>query len=106
MPFFINADPNFVSDVISHLKFEMFMPGDTIIKANTKGDRMFFIQEGKSQVSINKFHFIYAGKEIKWHQNNLFEVKHGLFIWDIVFYYLITWDEYIGLPADDCCYCW
>lgn len=47
VPFFINADPNFVSDVITKLNFEMFMPGDIIIKENTKGDRMFFIQEGK-----------------------------------------------------------
>lgn len=46
VPFFVNADPNFVTDVITKLEFEMFQPGDVIIKADTKGDKMYFIQEG------------------------------------------------------------
>jgi len=32
--------------VITKLHYEMYMPGELIVKANTKGDKMFFIQEG------------------------------------------------------------
>lgn len=46
VPFFANADQNFVSDVITKLKFEVFQPGDIIIREGTIGDKMYFIQEG------------------------------------------------------------
>lgn len=46
VPFFANADPNFVSDVVTKLKYEVFQPGDIIIKEGTIGNKMYFIQEG------------------------------------------------------------
>ena len=46
VPFFANADPNFVSDVVTKLRFEVFQPGDEIIHEGTIGDKMYFIQEG------------------------------------------------------------
>ena len=46
VPFFQNADPNFVSRVVVLLKFEVFQPGDFIVREGTFGDRMFFIQQG------------------------------------------------------------
>ncbi|CAF1220135.1 unnamed protein product [Rotaria sordida] len=46
VPFFTNADPNFVSDVVTKLQFEVFQPGDQIIHEGTIGDKMYFIQEG------------------------------------------------------------
>jgi len=46
VPFFTNADPSFVSDVVGQLQFEVFLPGDLIIKEGTIGTKMFFIQEG------------------------------------------------------------
>ena len=46
VPFFTNADPNFVSDVVTNLRFEVFQPGDLIITEGTIGDKMYFIQEG------------------------------------------------------------
>ncbi|CAF3589604.1 unnamed protein product [Rotaria socialis] len=46
VPFFSNADPNFVSDVVTKLRFEVFQPGDQIIHEGTIGDKMYFIQEG------------------------------------------------------------
>ncbi|XP_025833098.1 potassium/sodium hyperpolarization-activated cyclic nucleotide-gated channel 2-like isoform X3 [Agrilus planipennis] len=46
VPFFTNADPNFVSDVVTKLKYEVFQPGDIIIKEGTIGAKMYFIQEG------------------------------------------------------------
>ena len=53
MPFFSNADPEFVSDVVSKLRFEVFQPGDVIIKAGTMGTKMYFIQEGIVDIIIN-----------------------------------------------------
>lgn len=50
VPFFVNADPNFVDEVITKLEFEMFQTGDVIIKAGTKGTKMYFIQEGQCLV--------------------------------------------------------
>ncbi|XP_022331251.2 potassium/sodium hyperpolarization-activated cyclic nucleotide-gated channel 3-like isoform X2 [Crassostrea virginica] len=46
VPFFTNADPQFVSAVISRLEFEVFQPGDYIIREGTMGTKMYFIQEG------------------------------------------------------------
>lgn len=46
VPFFTHADPNFVSEVVSKLQYEVFQPGDYIIKEGTVGTKMYFIQEG------------------------------------------------------------
>ncbi|KAM7285892.1 potassium/sodium hyperpolarization-activated cyclic nucleotide-gated channel 2 [Ixodes scapularis] len=46
VPFFANADANFVSDVVSKLKYEVFQPGDVIVKEGTLGIKMYLIQEG------------------------------------------------------------
>ena len=63
VPFFANADPSFVSEVVTKLQYEVFQPGmlqkyfprqytfllfpgDIIIKEGTIGAKMYFIQEG------------------------------------------------------------
>ena len=46
VPFFSNADPSFVTRVVSLLKYELFQPGDYVLQEGTFGDRMFFIQSG------------------------------------------------------------
>ncbi|KER32400.1 hypothetical protein T265_01460 [Opisthorchis viverrini] len=46
VPFFTFADQNFVSEVIIKLRYEVFQPGDLIIKEGTIGSKMYFIQEG------------------------------------------------------------
>ncbi|XP_025077225.1 uncharacterized protein LOC112553938 isoform X4 [Pomacea canaliculata] len=46
VPFFTNADPSFVSEVVSKLRFEVYQPGDYIIREGTMGTQMYFIQEG------------------------------------------------------------
>jgi len=46
VPFFTHADHNFVSDVVTKLEFEVFLPGDVIIRHGTIGNKMYFIQEG------------------------------------------------------------
>lgn len=46
VPFFTHADHNFVSDVVTKLQYEVFLPGDIIIRYGTVGTKMYFIQEG------------------------------------------------------------
>ncbi|KAM3185744.1 Potassium/sodium hyperpolarization-activated cyclic nucleotide-gated channel 4 [Hymenolepis weldensis] len=46
VPFFTYADQEFVSEMVANLKFEVFQPGDLIIKEGTIGTKMYFIQEG------------------------------------------------------------
>ncbi|KAK2718797.1 potassium/sodium hyperpolarization-activated cyclic nucleotide-gated channel 3-like isoform X2 [Artemia franciscana] len=53
VPFFANADPAFVSDVVTKLQYEVFQPGDIIIKEGTIGNKMYFIQEGIVDIVMN-----------------------------------------------------
>ncbi|XP_074836859.1 potassium/sodium hyperpolarization-activated cyclic nucleotide-gated channel 3 isoform X3 [Carettochelys insculpta] len=46
MPLFANADPNFVTAMLTKLRFEVFQPGDFIIREGTVGRKMYFIQHG------------------------------------------------------------
>ena len=46
MPFFTHADANFVSEIITKLQYEVFQPGDYIVREGTIGTKMYFIQEG------------------------------------------------------------
>nr|XP_046912889.1 potassium/sodium hyperpolarization-activated cyclic nucleotide-gated channel 1-like [Dermatophagoides farinae] len=46
VPFFANADTDFVNSIVTRLKYEVFQPGDIIIKEGTIGNKMYFIQEG------------------------------------------------------------
>ncbi|XP_071548495.1 potassium/sodium hyperpolarization-activated cyclic nucleotide-gated channel 3 isoform X19 [Panulirus ornatus] len=46
VPFFANADARFVTDVVTKLRYEVYQPGDIIIKEGTIGNKMYFIQEG------------------------------------------------------------
>ncbi|XP_028819539.1 potassium/sodium hyperpolarization-activated cyclic nucleotide-gated channel 1 [Denticeps clupeoides] len=46
MPLFASADPHFVTMVLTKLRFEVFLPGDIIIREGTLGRKMYFIQHG------------------------------------------------------------
>nr|XP_008119223.1 PREDICTED: potassium/sodium hyperpolarization-activated cyclic nucleotide-gated channel 4 isoform X1 [Anolis carolinensis] len=46
MPLFANADPNFVTSMLTKLRFEVFQPADYIIREGTIGKKMYFIQHG------------------------------------------------------------
>ncbi|XP_076865587.1 potassium/sodium hyperpolarization-activated cyclic nucleotide-gated channel 2 [Brachyhypopomus gauderio] len=46
MPLFSSADPHFVTVLLTKLRFEVFLPGDTIIREGTLGRKMYFIQHG------------------------------------------------------------
>ncbi|KAL7056185.1 hypothetical protein AAHC03_020714 [Spirometra sp. Aus1] len=53
VPFFSFGDENFVSDVLRRLQFEVFQPGDVIIKQGTCGTKMYFVREGTASVIDN-----------------------------------------------------
>ncbi|XP_051977927.1 potassium/sodium hyperpolarization-activated cyclic nucleotide-gated channel 1-like [Xyrauchen texanus] len=46
MPLFANADPNFVTAMLTKLRFEVFQPADYIVREGTIGKKMYFIQHG------------------------------------------------------------
>lgn len=46
MPLFANTDPHFVTVILTKLRFEVFQPGDFIIREGTLGRKMYFIQHG------------------------------------------------------------
>ncbi|KAG1948645.1 potassium/sodium hyperpolarization-activated cyclic nucleotide-gated channel 2 [Pimephales promelas] len=46
MPLFSNADPHFVTVLLTKLRFEVFQPGDMVIREGTLGRKMYFIQHG------------------------------------------------------------
>lgn len=53
VPFFAKADPDFVNAVVTKLKYEVYQPGDIIIKEGTIGNKMYFIQEGIVDIVAN-----------------------------------------------------
>ena len=53
MDFLSDGDPDFVIDVIEKLKFEVYLPGDTIIKAGSRGRAMFFIEHGNVEIRVD-----------------------------------------------------
>lgn len=46
MPLFANTDPHFVTVILTKLRFEVFQPGDLIIREGTLGRKMYFVQHG------------------------------------------------------------
>ena len=46
MPLFANADPNFVTAMLTKLRFEVFQPTDYVVREGTIGKKMYFIQHG------------------------------------------------------------
>ncbi|KAL0968689.1 hypothetical protein UPYG_G00270250 [Umbra pygmaea] len=46
MPLFANADPNFVTSMLTKLRFEVFQPMDSVVREGTVGRKMYFIQHG------------------------------------------------------------
>ncbi|XP_077598972.1 potassium/sodium hyperpolarization-activated cyclic nucleotide-gated channel 2 [Stigmatopora nigra] len=46
MPLFANTDPHFVTVILTKLRFEVFQPGDYIVREGTLGRKMYFIQHG------------------------------------------------------------
>lgn len=70
MPLFANADPNFVTAMLTKLKFEVFQPGDYIIREGTIGKKMYFIQHGVLSVLTK------GSKEMKLADGSYFGGEH------------------------------
>ncbi|XP_071803112.1 potassium/sodium hyperpolarization-activated cyclic nucleotide-gated channel 4-like [Asterias amurensis] len=50
---FLNkGSPDYVIDVIEKLTFEVYLRGDTIIKAGRQGNSMYFIEHGNVQIEV------------------------------------------------------
>ncbi|CAO2598821.1 Potassium/sodium hyperpolarization-activated cyclic nucleotide-gated channel 3 [Lemmus lemmus] len=50
MPLFAHADPSFVTAVLTKLRFEVFQPGDLVVREGSVGRKMYFIQHGLLRV--------------------------------------------------------
>ncbi|XP_039259381.2 potassium/sodium hyperpolarization-activated cyclic nucleotide-gated channel 3-like isoform X1 [Styela clava] len=50
VPFFRNAEQEFVTEVVQKLKFEVFQPTDIIVKEGSMGKKMYFIQHGVVEI--------------------------------------------------------
>ncbi|NXP41557.1 HCN3 protein, partial [Leiothrix lutea] len=73
MPLFANADPNFVTAMLTKLRFEVFQPGDFIIREGTVGKKMYFIQHGVVSILTK------GNKETKLSDGSYFGVRTPLF---------------------------
>lgn len=51
VPFFYDAEPDFVSAIITKLDFEVYLEGDVIIREGEPGTEMYFLKSGT--VSVN-----------------------------------------------------
>jgi len=72
MPLFANADPNFVTAMLTKLRFEVFQPGDFIIREGTVGKKMYFIQHGVVSILTK------GNKETKLSDGSYFGGEAGL----------------------------
>ncbi|XP_031563696.1 potassium/sodium hyperpolarization-activated cyclic nucleotide-gated channel 2-like [Actinia tenebrosa] len=46
VPFFSSAKTSFITDIVTKLHFEVYLPGEYICRRGRKGDKMYFIQKG------------------------------------------------------------
>lgn len=79
MPLFANADPNFVTSMLTKLRFEVFQPGDYIIREGTIGKKMYFIQHGVLTVLTK------GSKETKISDGSYFGGKQAFMLLLVIF---------------------
>ena len=53
VPFFFDADPDFVTAIITKLEFEVYLEGDVIIREGELGTEMYFLKSGVVSVSCD-----------------------------------------------------
>ncbi|XP_038077371.1 potassium/sodium hyperpolarization-activated cyclic nucleotide-gated channel 3-like [Patiria miniata] len=51
--FLSKGSPSFVIDIIEKLHFEVYLAGDVIITAGSRGDAMYFIEHGMVEICVN-----------------------------------------------------
>lgn len=50
MPFLREGGPDFITQITNSLTFDVYLPGDVVIREGTIGDEMFFIRNGTVDV--------------------------------------------------------
>lgn len=50
VPLLADLPEQLISKIITHLKIEVYLPNDVIVKAGTPGDSMYFISSGTVMV--------------------------------------------------------
>lgn len=50
VPMFKDADEDFLDAIVSCFTYEVFLEGDLIINAQSKGTTMYFIQHGEADI--------------------------------------------------------
>ncbi|XP_022670322.1 potassium/sodium hyperpolarization-activated cyclic nucleotide-gated channel 2-like isoform X1 [Varroa jacobsoni] len=50
VPFFATAEPAFINELVTKLRFDFYQPEDVIVSEGTIGTKMFFLQTGKVSV--------------------------------------------------------
>ncbi|KAH6938298.1 hypothetical protein HPB50_008356 [Hyalomma asiaticum] len=58
VPFFAQSEPTFVAELVSRLRREFFQPGDLIVKQDTVGHKMYFLQSGKVNIVHDNGEFV------------------------------------------------
>ncbi|VVC43365.1 Hypothetical protein CINCED_3A007854 [Cinara cedri] len=53
LPLLRNADSNLLTELIDCLEFEMFQPGDMVIREGTAATKMYFLHEGAVEVLVS-----------------------------------------------------
>lgn len=46
VPFFSSAKSSFITDIVTKIHFEVYLPGEYVCRRGRKGDKMYFIQKG------------------------------------------------------------
>lgn len=60
VPFFANADSNFVSDVVTKLRYEVFQPGMYHISAKKRKGKTEISYEEEKSINLSQFSFLLA----------------------------------------------
>ncbi|KAK1902912.1 Potassium/sodium hyperpolarization-activated cyclic nucleotide-gated channel 2 [Dissostichus eleginoides] len=55
VPMFQNREENFINSVLLKLEYEVFLEGDSIVRENVPGDRMFFIDHGQVLMETDSY---------------------------------------------------
>lgn len=54
VPFLKTGPKNFVDELLSELKFEVYMSGDHVITEGNYGTEMFFVRKGSLDILLRK----------------------------------------------------
>lgn len=89
MPLFANAEPNFVTAMLTKLRFEVFQPHDYIIREGTIGKKMYFIQHGVCSV-ITKGTLAMKLSDGSYFGGMIWFVGHTWIFWGCHFYFFLS----------------